>query len=86
MLKSLTLIVPHLNPLLEGGSSDGVAQWPNLARLAGRGGIAKRTIDTKLEPLHGAVLESIGLRGASDHYPSAAMIRTGASGERATGF
>jgi hypothetical protein len=75
-----------LNPLLEGGSSDGVAQWPNLARLAGRGSIARRTIDTKLEPLHGAVIESIGLRGAGDHYPSAAVIRTGASRERATGF
>jgi hypothetical protein len=86
MLKTLALIAPHLNPLLEGGSSDGVAQWPNLARLAGRGSIAKRTIDTKLEPLHGAVIESIGFRGASDHYPSAAVIRTGASGERATGF
>lgn len=85
-MKTLTLIAPHLNPLLEGGSSDGVAQWPNLARLAGRGSIAKRTIDTKLEPLHGAVIESIGLRDASDNYPSAAVIRTGASGERATGF
>lgn len=84
--KRLTLIAPHLNPLLEGGSSDGVAQWPNLARLAGRGSLAKRTIDTKLNPLHGAVIESIGLRDASDHYPSAAVIRTGASGERATGF
>lgn len=86
MLKTLALIVPHLNPLLEGGSSDGVAQWRNLARLAGRGNIAKRTIDAKLEPRHGAVIESIGLRGVSDHYPSAAVIRTGASDERATGF
>jgi hypothetical protein len=85
-LKTLTLIAPHLNPLLEGGSSDGATQWPNLARLAGRGSIAQRTLATKLEPLHDAVIESIGLREASDQYPSAAVIRTGASGERAAGF
>lgn len=86
MLKTLALIVPHLNPLLEGGSSDGVSRWPNLARLAGRGSIAQRVLDTKLEPLHSSVIESVGLRDASDSYPSAAVIRTGASGERASGF
>jgi hypothetical protein len=85
-LKTLTLIVPSLAPSLAQASADAVSRWPSLARLAGRGSLAPRPADAKLGWLDGAVLDSLGLLQAADTYPRAAVIRTGVSGERATGF
>ncbi|HWK52098.1 MAG TPA: hypothetical protein VNR40_19525 [Steroidobacter sp.] len=85
MLKKLTLIVSGLNPL-RAGDEQGAAQWPQLARLAGRGSVSKRPIDARRDALHAAVLEALQLHDAADKYPSAAVIRTGLAGERAGGF
>jgi hypothetical protein len=80
---TLTLIVPGLNPLRGG---DEAARWPQLARLAGRGSVAKAQISAEQDPLHAAVLDALQLRDAAGKYPSAAVIRTGVTGERASGF
>lgn len=45
-----------------------------------------RPVDAKLGSLDGAVLDSLGLRQSADNYPRAAVMHTGATGERATGF
>lgn len=82
---TLTLIVPGLNPLHE-GSEEGAARWPQLARLAGRGSVVRRPVDASQDALHAAVLAALQLRDAAGKYPSAAVIRTGATGERASGF
>lgn len=84
----MTLIVPELNPLRaedEGGDSR-VPRFTRLARLAGRGAVLKRQIEPGQGALHAAVLDALQLRDAADKYPSAAVIRTGATGEPAVGF
>jgi hypothetical protein len=85
MLKTLTLIVSGLNPL-RAGDEAGAARWPQLARLAGRGSVSKRPIDARQDALHAAILDALQLREVANKYPSAAVIRTGLSGERAGGF
>lgn len=85
MLKTLTLIVSGLNPL-RAGDEQGAGHWPRLARLAGRGSLARRPIDARQDALHAAVLEALQLRDAAEDYPSAAVIRTGLGGEPADGF
>lgn len=85
MLNTLTLIVPGLNPLrMEDGK--GATPSPRLARLAGRGTVARRPVDASQDALHAAVLEALQLHAVSGRYPSAAVIRTGLTGERASGF
>jgi hypothetical protein len=84
-LKTLTLIVSGLNPL-RAGNEPGAAEWPHLARLAGRGSVSKRPLDARQDALHAAILEAVQLHDVADRYPSAAVIRTGLSGERADGF
>ncbi len=89
MLKTLTpslsIIVTDLNPLRDGDEA-GIAEWPQLARLAGRGSVSKRAIDARQDALHAGVLDALQLHDAADQYPSAAVIRTGLSGQRADGF
>lgn len=85
MLKTLTLIVADLNPLRTGDEA-GATQWPRLARLAGRGSVSKRPIDARQDALHAAILDALQLHEVADKYPSAAVIRTGLTGERAGGF
>lgn len=82
---TLTLIVSDLNPL-RAGDQETAAQWPQLARLAGRGSVSKRPIDARQDALHAATLDALQLHDVADKYPSAAVIRTGLSGERADGF
>lgn len=81
----LTIIVPDLNPL-RAGNEEGATDSRQLARLAGRGSVTPRQIDATQEPLHAAVLDALQLPIASGDYPSAAVIRTGLTGERASGF
>lgn len=85
MLKTLTLIVAGLNPLRAEGER-GATEWPQLARLAGRGSVTKRSISARQDALHAAVLDALQLHDVADKYPSAAVIHTGLSGERADGF
>jgi hypothetical protein len=85
MLKTLTLIVAGLNPI-RAGSESGATSWPQLARLAGRGSVARRSIDARQDALHAAILDALQLHAVAGSYPSAAVIRTGLSGERADGF
>jgi hypothetical protein len=86
MLKTLTLIVAGLNPLRTGGEEGAIAEWPHLARLAGRGSVSKRPIGAHQDALHAAMLDALQLHDAADRYPSGAVIRTGLTGERADGF
>jgi hypothetical protein len=83
-LKTLTLIVPPLMPPTRDSADE--ARWPGLARLAGRGSLTPRILDARLGSLPRAVLDALGLSNVAAGYPSAAVIRTGASGERAGGF
>jgi hypothetical protein len=82
---SLTIIAPGLNPLRTGDEVR-ATHFPRLARLAGRGSVASRPIDAHQEPLHAAALEALQLRDVADKFPSAPVIRTGLTGERASGF
>ena len=43
-------------------------------------------LDARLGSLHAAILDALNLRSVADKYPSAAVMRTGAASERATGF
>ena len=43
-------------------------------------------LDARLGSLHAAILDALNLRSVADKYPSAAVMRTGATNERATGF
>jgi len=88
MLPTLTLIVPDLNPVLatRGGNDTDSSHWPNLARLAGRGVAARRAIDARADSLHTALLDALNLRNVAERYPSAAVMRTGSTNERAEGF
>jgi hypothetical protein len=85
MLTTLTIIVPDLNPV-RGDSGADNSHWPNLARLAGRGSVAPRALDSRSDSLHSAVLDALNLRSVAEKYPSAAVMRTGIRGERAAGF
>lgn len=85
MLKTLTLIVPELNPLREGDGSS-VARWSQLARLAGRGSVSRRPIEAHHEPLHAAVLDAVQLRAVADKYPSAPILATALNEARAGSF
>ncbi|HEY0943043.1 MAG TPA: hypothetical protein VGE08_23360 [Steroidobacter sp.] len=93
LTSTVTLIVPELNPPdqnpLGAEHEAGTGRLPpltRLARLAGRGSVLKRQIEAGRGALHAAVLDALQLRDAADQYPSAAVIRTGATGERAIGF
>lgn len=89
MLNTLTLIAPRLNPLRT-NQEEGAARWPELARLAGRGSVARRELDASQEPLHAALLDALQLRDVPgeypEKYPGAAVIRTGLTAEPARGF
>jgi hypothetical protein len=85
MLTPLTIIVPDLNPVTGDRGAD-TSRWPNLARLAGRGSVAPRLLDARSDSLHAAVLDALQLRSGAEKYPSAAVMRTGATNERAAGF
>lgn len=85
MLTSLTIIVPDLNPVPGDNGAD-QAHWSNLARLAGRGSVAPRVLDPRSDSLHSAVLDALNLRSVAEKYPSAAVMRTGVTNERAAGF
>jgi len=84
-IPTLTLIVPDLNPALAGHGADN-SHWPNLARLAGRGCVTPRVLDARSDSLHAAILDALHLRHVADKYPSAAVMCTGATNERAAGF
>lgn len=43
-------------------------------------------LDARSESLHTAILDALNLRAVGDKYPSAAVMRTGATNERAAGF
>jgi len=89
MLKTLTLIVPHLSPvraIANGQAADGPSRWRHLARLAGRGAVAQRSINAKVDSFQGAVLDALSLHDVATHYPSAAVLRSGETGQRAEGF
>lgn len=87
--RSLTLFAPQLAPALIQAMADHSSRWPQLARLAGRGSIEPlsppRATDG-LRPWQAALLISLGLDASHEHYPSAAVTRTGDTGERAAGF
>jgi hypothetical protein len=85
MLTPLTLIVPDLNPVPGDDGADN-SPLPTLARLAGRGSVAPRVLDVRLDSLHAAILDALNLRSAAEKYPSAAVMRTGMTNERAAGF
>jgi hypothetical protein len=89
MLKTLTpslwVIISDLNPFTA-GDEQAVTEWPQLARLAGRGSVTKRAIDARQDALHAAILDALQLHESADKHPSAAVIRTGLSGRRADGF
>lgn len=86
----MTLIVPDLNPRDPSPTGvedeEGAGRPPRLARLAGRGSVLKRQIEAGQGALNAAVLDALQLRNDAAKYPSAAVIRTGATGERAVGF
>lgn len=100
--RSLTLIAPQIGPALARAREQQQARWPWLARLAGRGSIrclepGAATYPASrqgfrafragaLAPWQSALLEAVGLGGAAAHFPSAALTRTGESGEPAAGF
>lgn len=65
---------------------EGATRWPRLARLAGRGSVARRQFGAGQDALHAAVLDALQLNDAASEYPSAAVIRTGLTGEPASGF
>jgi hypothetical protein len=86
MSKSLTLIAPKIAPALRHAIAERSAQWPQLARLGGRGAIRA------LPPARGelrlwqiALLDALGVQD-HDRYPSAAVIRSGDVAARAQGF
>lgn len=81
----LSIVVPGLNPSHR-GDEEGAAPAPRLARLAGRGSVAGRHVDAGQDALHAAVLDALQLRDAAGKFPSAAVIRTAITGERASGF
>jgi hypothetical protein len=85
LLTTLTLIVPDLNPVPGDNGADN-AHWPTLARLAGRGSVAPRMIEARSDSLRASVLDALNLRDIAEKYPSAAVMRTGATNERASGF
>ncbi|MFC4312165.1 hypothetical protein ACFPN2_23995 [Steroidobacter flavus] len=85
MLKTLTLIISGLNPL-RAADQTGAVEWPQLARFAGRGSLSKRALDPRQDALHAGILDALQLHASADQYPSAAVIRTGLSGQRADGF
>jgi hypothetical protein len=85
MLTSLTLIVPDFNPVPGDPGADN-SSWPTLARLAGRGSVAPRVLDARSDSMRTAVLDALDLRDAAEKYPSAAVMRTGLTNERAAGF
>ena len=88
MLTTLTIVVPDLNPahMLNGGSGADTPKYPTLARLAGRGSVARRVLDERSDSLQTALLDSLNLRNVADQYPSAAVMRTGSTNKRASGF
>jgi hypothetical protein len=79
------MIVPGLDPL-SSQDEGGTGRLPGLARLAGRGTVVKRQVEAGQDATHAAVLEALQLRDAAHQYPSAPVIRTGSTGERAVGF
>ncbi len=81
----MSIIISELNPFTRGGARS-VTEWPQLARLAGRGSVTQRAIDARQDALHAAILDALQLHDAANEYPSAAVIRTGLSGQRADGF
>lgn len=85
MLNTLTILVPGLNPL-RAEDGEGAGESPQLARLAGRGSVARRQIDARQDALHAAVLDALQLGATPESYPSAALIRTGLTGDPASGF
>ena len=85
MLKTLSLLVADSNPL-RAGDEEGATRWPQLARLAGRGSVSQRPLDARQDALHAAILDALQLHDVANEYPSAAVIRTGLSGQRADGF
>jgi hypothetical protein len=81
----LTIIVPDLNPVPGDNAAD-TSHWPTLARLAGRGTVAPRVLGARADSLQSAVLDALNLHSAAEKYPSAAVMRTGSTNERAAGF
>ena len=86
---TLTIIAPGLNPL-RAEHGEGAGESQQLARLAGRGSVGRRQIEASQDALHGAVLDALQLDVAPGNYPgnypSAAVIRTGLTGDPASGF
>lgn len=86
MTKGLTLIAPGIGPALRQAIAERGARWPQLARLGGRG-----SVHTLLPPHAGlrtwqvALLDALSLPEHA-RYPSAAVMRTGDTGEPARGF
>jgi hypothetical protein len=88
MPSSLTLIVPGIAPSLARAIADNAARWPRLARLAGQGRIGPVTRDAlpDLRSWQQGLLDALGLGATAAQYPSAAVTRTGAANERASGY
>jgi hypothetical protein len=87
---SLTLIAADIAPALNAAIANGEARWPLLAKLAGRGVLHRAdtplTSETSaLRPAQRSLLETLSLTDRSRDYPSAALVRSGETGELASG-
>jgi hypothetical protein len=86
MTKALTLIAPQIAPALRQAIAERGARWPQLARLGGRGSIqALPAPRDGLRVWQVALLDALGVHDSAQ-YPSAAVTRSGDTGEAARGF
>ena len=86
MTKALTLLAPEIAPAWRQAIAERSSRWPHLARLGGRGSI--RALPPPSDGLRAwqlALLDAIGIDDYAQ-FPSAAVTRTGDSGEPARDF
>jgi hypothetical protein len=84
---TLTLIVPdvRLDPVDLAAAGEG--RWPQLARLAGRGRVARTQVDPRaLRPWQTRLLQVLSLDDRVTRHASAPLSRLGYSATRSNGF
>jgi hypothetical protein len=87
MTKALTLIAPEIAPAWRQAIAEGSSRWPHLARLGGRGSIRALPLPSNgLRAWQIALLDALGIDDNYAQYPSAAVTRSGDSGELARDF